>query len=203
MNKLKIAVLLSGSGRTLDNFHNKIKTGKLNCEIVAVGSSSKKALGVKKAENYGYPVLAVEEKNHKILSDKLNSFILQFNPDLICLAGYMKLYSIPKGFEGKVLNIHPALIPAFCGKGFYGMHVHKAVIKAGVKVTGCTVHIVSDKYDEGPILLQKCVPVFENDTENTVADRVFETECELYPKAINLFANNKIEIIENKIYIKG
>jgi phosphoribosylglycinamide formyltransferase-1 len=202
MSKLKIAVLLSGSGRTLDNFHKKIQSGELNCEIVAVGSSSANALGVAKAKKYGYPVMVANDQNHKVISNKLNNFILQFHPDLICLAGFMKLYTIPEGFEGKVLNIHPALIPAFCGKGFYGMKVHKAVIKAGVKVTGCTVHIVSEKYDEGPILLQKCVPVLENDTQETVAKRVFDMECELYPEAINLFANNKIKIIDNKTYIK-
>ena len=105
MGSLRIAVLLSGSGRTLDNFHNNIESGFLNCEIVAVGSSSTKALGVKKAEKYGYPVIAVDEKKHSKLSEKLNAFILEYSPDLICLAGFMKLYTVPKGFEGKVLNI--------------------------------------------------------------------------------------------------
>lgn len=203
MGKFKIAVLLSGSGRTLDNFNEKIGNGFLNCDIVAVGSSSTKALGVQKAEKYGYPVLAVDEKNHERLSEKLNNFILKFSPDLICLAGFMKLYTVPDGYEGKVLNIHPALIPSFCGKGFYGMKVHEAVLTAGVKITGCTVHMVSSKYDEGPIVLQKCVPVFQKDTPSDIASRVFEVECELYPEAIKLFIMDKIEIIDNKIYIKG
>jgi len=203
MGKLRVAVLLSGSGRTLDNFHRLISEKKLDCEIVAVGSSSLKALGVEKAKSYNYPVFASGEKNHKILSKQLNDFILNYKPDLICLAGFMKLYTVPDGFEGKVLNIHPALIPSFCGKGYYGMKVHEAVVKAGVKVTGCTVHIVSSKYDEGPIVLQECVKVFQNDTAGDVADKVFQRECKLYPEAINLFIEKRIEIIDNKINIKG
>lgn len=203
MAPLRIAVLLSGGGRTLENFHHRIAAGTLNCEIVAVASSSTKAGGVEKADRFGYPVFASDEKDHGKLSDAINGFILPKNPDLIVLAGFLKLYAIPDGFEEKVINIHPALVPAFCGHGFYGMRVHKAVLEAGVKVTGCTVHFVSPVYDDGPILLQRCVPVLSGDTPADVASRVFELECEVYPEALNLIAAGRVKINENRVFIEG
>ena len=201
--KIKIAVLLSGSGRTLDNFVKKIEEGKLKAEIVCVASSKTTALGLKKAIDYGIPAKGFDIKSHRELSEKINNFILQYKPGLIVLAGYLKLYSVPQGYEFKVINIHPALIPSFCGKGYYGMKVHKAVWESGVKVSGCTVHFVNNKYDEGLIIAQRCVPVFAKDTPEEVAHRVFEAECELYPEVINLFAEEKIEVKNNKVYIEG
>ncbi|BBB32947.1 phosphoribosylglycinamide formyltransferase 1 [Thermotomaculum hydrothermale] len=201
--RIKIAVLLSGTGRTLDNFVKKIEEGKLKAEIVCVASSKTTALGLKKAIDYGIPAKGFDIKNHRELSEAINKFILEFNPDLIVLAGFLKMYYIPQGYENRVINIHPALIPMFCGKGFYGMKVHKAVWESGVKVTGCTVHFVNDEYDKGLIIAQRCVPVFAKDTPESIANRVFEAECELYPYAINLFAENKIEIKNNKVYIEG
>ena len=203
MAPLRIAVLLSGGGRTLENFHHRIAAGTLNCEIVAVASSSTKAGGVEKARRFGYPIFASDEKDHGKLSAAINGFILAKKPDLIVLAGFLKLYAVPKGFEEKVINIHPALVPAFCGHGFYGMRVHKAVLEAGVKVTGCTVHFVSPVYDDGPILLQRCVPVLSGDTPKDVAGRVFELECEVYPEALNLIAAGRVKINENRVCIEG
>ena len=113
----------------------------------------------------------------------------------MCLAGYMKLLRpIPADFQGRVLNIHPALIPAFAGKGFYGQRVHEAALAAGVKVSGCTVHFVDDEYDHGPIVAQQAVPVLEEDTPESLAQRVFAAECELYPAAIRLFAEGRLRI---------
>ncbi len=201
--KIKIAVLLSGSGRTLDNFVKKIQEGKLKAEIVCVASSKTTVLGLKKAIDYGIPAKGFDIKDHKELSKEINNFILQFKPNLIVLAGFLKLYSVPQGYEFKVINIHPALIPSFCGKGFYGMKVHKAVWESGVKVSGCTVHFVNHKYDEGLIIAQKCVPVFAKDTPEDIASRVFEAECKLYPEVINLFAEGKIKIKNKKVYIEG
>ena len=115
--------------------------------------------------------------------------------ELVCLAGYMKLLRpIPADFQGRVLNIHPALIPAFAGKGFYGQRVHEAALAAGVKVSGCTVHFVDDEYDHGPIVAQQAVPVLEEDTPESLAQRVFAAECELYPAAIRLFAEGRLRI---------
>lgn len=200
--RLKLAVLLSGTGRTLDNFHREIEAGRLQAEVVAVAASSSKAKGVEKAKGYGYPVFAADERDHRELSRRINEFILPFQPDVIVLAGFLKLYSIPEGFEGRVLNIHPALVPAFCGKGFYGMKVHRAVVDSGVKVTGCTVHFVSPIYDEGPIFLQECVPVRAGDTPEDVAARVFELECRLYPKALNLLAEGRVKLTGNQVWIE-
>ncbi len=200
--RLKLAVLLSGTGRTLDNFHREIQAGRLQADIVAVAASSSRTKGVEKAMKYGYPVFAVDERDYRELSRKINEFILQFEPDIIVLAGFLRLYLIPEGFEGRVLNIHPALVPAFCGKGFYGMRVHREVVESGVKVTGCTVHFVSPAYDEGPIFLQECVPVFFDDSPEDVAARVFEAECRLYPKALNLLAEGRVKLVGNRVWIE-
>ncbi|NOY23165.1 MAG: phosphoribosylglycinamide formyltransferase [Acidobacteria bacterium] len=199
---MKVAVLLSGTGRTLDNFHREIEAGRLNVEIVAIAASSSEAVGVEKARHYGYPVFASDERSHRELSRQINEFILPYQPDVIVLAGFMKLYFMPENYEGWVLNIHPALVPAFCGKGFYGMKVHRAVVDSGVKVTGCTVHFVSPVYDEGPIFLQECVPVSAGDSPEDVAARVFELECRLYPKALSLLAAGRVKLSGNKVWIE-
>ena len=201
--RLKIAVLLSGTGRTLDNFVEKIKSGLLKADIVCVASSSTSALGLTKAEKYGIPAKGFDIKNHEELSRAINGFILKYNPDLIVLAGYLKKYHVPEKYRFKVINIHPALIPSFSGKGFYGMKVHKAVWESGVKVSGCTVHFVNENYDEGLIIAQKCVKILPHYTPEDIASEVFKAECVLYPEVINYFAENRIEIKNNKVYIKG
>jgi len=203
MSRMRIAVLLSGGGRTLDNFHRRIQAGTLACEIVAVAASSTRAGGVEKARAYGYPVFASDEKDHRELSRQINAFILPHRPDLIVLAGFLKLYDIPAGYEERVVNIHPALVPAFCDRGYYGMRVHRAVVEKGVKVTGCTVHFVNPAYDEGPIILQRCVPVFGTDTPEAVADRVFAAECEAYPEALNLIAAGRVKLKGHNVIIEG
>ncbi len=175
-----MAVLLSGSGRTLDNFHDRIAAGSLNAEIKVVISNVADALGLRKAEKYGYPAFHARGNN------AVNSILQDYDINLICLAGYLKLYAPPDHLGKQVLNIHPSLIPSFCGDGFYGHHVHEAVKARGVKVTGCTVHFANEVYDEGPIVVQKCVPVRDDDTPDDIADRVFAMECEAFPEAINL-----------------
>ncbi len=202
-NIIKIAVLLSGTGRTLDNFVKKIKNGTLKAEIVCVASNKINCLGLEKAKKYGIPAKGFDIKDNERLNKEINNFILQFNPDLIVLAGYLKKYNVPEDYRFRVINIHPALIPSFCGKGYYGIKVHKAVWESGVKVTGCTVHFVNENYDEGLIIAQRCVPVYAKDTPKDIANRVFEEECNLYPEIINLFADNLIEVRDNKVYIKG
>jgi formyltetrahydrofolate-dependent phosphoribosylglycinamide formyltransferase len=121
--------------------------------------------------------------------------------ELVCNAGFLQLLQVPADFQGRVINIHPALIPAFCGKGFYGHHVHEAVLQSGVKLSGCTVHFVDNEYDHGPIILQRAVPVLDNDTPDNLATRVFEQECEAYPQAIQWFAEGRLRIEGRKVRI--
>lgn len=176
----KMAVLLSGSGRTLDNFHERIQKGTLHAEIAVVVSNQEKALGLEKAKRYGYPAFFAQD------NDLINHILADYPIDLIVLAGYLKLYTPPPALERAVLNIHPALIPSFCGAGFYGHHVHEAVKAKGCTVSGCTVHFANESYDQGPIVLQRCVNLIDSDTPDDIAARVFAAECETYPEAINL-----------------
>jgi len=188
-----MAVLLSGSGRTLDNFHERIKAGALDAEIQVVVSNVADALGLEKARRYGYPAL------HAVGNPAVNEIIGRYDIDLIALAGYLKLYEPPKHLQRAVLNIHPSLIPSFCGAGFYGHYVHEAVKARGCKVSGCTVHFANEVYDEGPIVVQKCVPVNDTDTPDDIADRVFAAECEAFPEAVNLVAEKGIDYFWNRV----
>ena len=177
---LKIAVLLSGSGRTLDNFHERIQAGSLHAGIQVVISNVRDALGLQKAENYGYPAF------HAVGNEGINTILQDFSIDIICLAGFLKLYETPPKLDRSVVNIHPSLIPAFCGDGFYGSRVHRAVKARGCLVSGCTVHFASEVYDEGPIIVQKCVQLSYDDTVESIAGKVFGAECEAFPEALNL-----------------
>jgi len=177
---VKIAVLLSGSGRTLDNFHKSIADGTMRGSIEVVVSNVKDALGLSKAQRYGYPAF------HAVTNEETNAILAKYDIDLICLAGYLKLYTPPPELRRSELNIHPSLIPAFAGEGYYGMRVHRAVHQRGLKVSGCTVHFANEVYDEGPIVVQKCVPLAEGDTPEDIAAKVFAAECVAYPEAINL-----------------
>ncbi len=176
---MKLAVLLSGSGRTLDNFHERIKAGTMAGSIEVVISNQADALGLTKAKNYGYPAF------HAVGNEATNKVLADYDVDLVLLAGYLKLYEPPEHLRRSVLNIHPSLIPAFCGAGMYGMRVHRAVKERGVKVSGCTVHFANEIYDEGPIIVQKSVPLADGDTPDDIAAKVFAAECEAYPEAIN------------------
>jgi phosphoribosylglycinamide formyltransferase-1 len=189
----KMAVLLSGSGRTLDNFHERIRNGSLNAEIKVVISNVEGVLGLQKAEKYGYPNF------HAVGNRAINAVLNDYDVNLICLAGYLKLYEPPPELERHVLNIHPALIPAFCGDGFYGMRVHRAVKAKGVMVSGCTVHFADSNYDEGPIVVQKCVPLEYDDTPEGIATKVFDMECIAFPEAINLVDEKGINFFWRRI----
>ena len=189
----KMAVLLSGSGRTLDNFHERIQDGSLNAEIKVVISNVKDVLGLQKAEKYGYP------NYHAVGNGAINEILKDYDVNLICLAGYLKLYEPPPELQRNVLNIHPALIPSFCGDGFYGMRVHRAVKAKGVMVSGCTVHFADNRYDEGPIVLQKCVPLAYDDTPEEIAAKVFAVECSAFPEAINLVDDKGIDFFWRRV----
>ncbi len=176
---LKMAVLLSGSGRTLDNFHEHIEDGRLNAKIEVVISNVQGVLGLEKATNYGYPAF------HGADDTAINEIISDYDVDIVCLAGYLKLYMPPVHLEKRVINIHPSLIPSFCGDGYYGHHVHSDVKKRGCTVTGCTVHFANENYDEGPIILQRAVDIEYEDDVDTIAAKVFEEECKTFPEALN------------------
>lgn len=184
---MKMAVLLSGSGRTLDNFHERLAEGSMLGTIEVVVANVAGVLGLKKAEKYGYPAFYGKD------NEETNRIISDYDVDLVLLAGYLKLYQPPPQLARSVLNIHPSLIPSFCGAGFYGMRVHRAVKERGVRVSGCTVHFANEIYDEGPIIVQKCVPVAKSDSADDIAARVFAAECEAFPEAINLVVENGID----------
>lgn len=201
---LNLAVLISGSGTTLQNLIDKIDDKTLNARIRIVISSSPDAYGIKRAEQNNIPVAIVQHKgyyNSEIFSNTIIKEIEKYPVDLIILAGFLHLFKIPDKYAGKAMNIHPGLIPAFCGKGYYGHHVHKAVIESGVKVSGCTVHFVDNEYDCGPIIIQRVVQVHEDDSPETLAQRVFKEECIAYTEAINLFAEGRLKIEGRKVMI--
>lgn len=190
---LKMAVLLSGSGRTLDNFHERIEAGTLSAKIQVVISNVAGVLGLEKAEKYGYPAFYVKD------NDGVNDILKNYSVDVIALAGYLKLYSPPPQFARSVINIHPSLIPSFCGDGMYGHHVHEAVKQRGCTVSGCTVHFANERYDEGPIILQKCVDLDYDDDEDSIASKVFAIECEAFPEAINRVDEKGIDFFWKRV----
>ncbi len=200
---LKLAVLLSGGGRSLDNLIQYIRDGRLSAKIELVLSSSDKAGGVKIAANNGIPtrIITKKDKSTPEFSAAVTAELDKVRPDLICLAGFMCFYTIPDQYEGKVMNIHPALLPSFGGKGMYGHFVHEAVLAAGCKVSGCTVHFADNVYDHGPIIVQRTVPVLEGDTPDTLAARVFEQEKIAYPEAITLFAQGRLQIEGKRVRV--
>lgn len=193
---LRLAVLLSGSGRTLQNFLDLRDRGDLPVDVVLVVGSRPDAYGLERARRAGLPWLvtrrrdfAADAEGQARFADVVFGACRQARADLVVLAGWLCLLRpIPADFRGRVVNIHPALLPAFGGQGFYGDRVHEAVLAAGVSETGCTVHLVDDEYDHGEVLLQRRVPVRPGDDVHALADRVFAAECEAYPEVIRRLA---------------
>lgn len=192
---MNLAVLISGSGRTMVNLAQAIARGELDARIALVIASRPDATGIEKARSLGLPLRIVSRKEHTSVeefSDAVWSQVRSANVDLVCLAGFLSLLRIPRDFEGRVINIHPALLPRYGGKGMYGHHVHEAVLAAGEKESGCTVHVCDNEYDRGEILIQRRCPVLAGDTPDTLAARVFEQECVAYPEAIRLFKDRNL-----------
>lgn len=203
-NKLRLAVLISGGGRTLQNFIDVLKMGRINASIRAVISSSPDAYGLKRAAGCGVETHVVDRAGFGDTDEFSRAVIGKLDScgiDLVLMAGFFHFLNIPDRYAGKVMNIHPSLIPSFCGQGFYGHHVHKAVIDYGAKISGCTVHFVDNRYDNGPVILQRSVLVMDDDTPETLAARVFVAECDTYPEAVRLFAEGQIEIVGRKVNI--
>ena len=192
-DKVRMAVLLSGSGRTLENFLAKIATDSLPLEIVAVVSSRGDVGGVAVAEKAGLPCGVFRRRDYPTVNAHnaaLNAWLEPFAPEMVVLAGYLCFYVPRDGFEGPVVNIHPALLPKYGGQGYYGDRVHRAVLAARDKESGCTVHLVDDQYDTGAILGQRRVPVLPDDDIHSLAARVFAAECELYPAVLSALARD-------------
>ena len=201
--RLRVAVLLSGSGTSLENLFEHIDAG-LPAEVVCVLSSKKQAFGLERARKRGIPAIAVPRKDYpdvESFNDALHEALAPFEPDLVCLLGFLSPFELRGRYAGRTLNVHPALIPAFSGRGFYGHHVHEAVLEKGVKLTGATVHFASDDYDEVPILLQDTVAVRDDDTPDSLAERVQALERRLVPEAIRLIAEGRVSIVDGRTRI--
>ncbi|WP_347274692.1 phosphoribosylglycinamide formyltransferase [Candidatus Kuenenia sp.] len=201
---ISIAVLISGNGKTLQNFIDCIKSGSLPAKIQIVISSNPDAKGLERAKINGIPTAVVSRSSYKDVdsfSEAITKKLKEYPVELITLAGFMHLYKIPDTYSGRVMNVHPGLIPAFCGHGYYGHKVHEAVIRYGAKVSGCTVHFADNVYDNGPIIIQRTTPVFVDDTPDTLAERVFKEECTAYPEAIRLFAEGRLKREGRRIII--
>ena len=206
---LKTAVLLSGGGSTLANLLECRRLDGLPIDIELVISSRPNAGGLRIAADAGIrtavvnsrdfvsPGRTAEEINHwGDMSREVDKLLIPGEYDLVLMAGYLSRYVIPDELYGRVLNIHPSLIPMFCGDGMYGLKVHHAVVQSGVKITGCTVHFANNKYDAGPIILQRACPVYCHDLPKDVQARVFKEECKAYPAAIRLFVDERIHLDE-------
>jgi len=205
---LRVGVLISGGGTNLQAILDAIESGSLkNTEIVTVVSNRKKAYGLERAKQYGidyHCIRPMDFESRDAFNQAMIHYFSEKKVDLIVLAGYLVVLgeSFIKAFQNKILNIHPALIPAFSGDGFYGLKVHEAVLERGVKITGATVHFVDEGTDTGPIVLQKAVPVLQGDTPQLLQQRVMEqAEWLILPEAIGLIAENRIKIINGHVKI--
>ncbi|MER3415131.1 MAG: phosphoribosylglycinamide formyltransferase [Gemmataceae bacterium] len=201
---VRLAVLISGSGTTLQNLIDRIGAGQLPARIVQVISSRADAYGLERARNAGLAHTILRPRDYPDVdsySQAVFSSCRSARADLVCLAGFLHLVRIPPDFQWRVMNIHPALLPAFGGKGYYGHRVHRAVLDYGCKVSGCTVHFADNEYDHGPIIIQRAVPVLEDDTPETLAARVFKEECEAYLEAIRYYAQGRLLVEGRRVRI--
>jgi formyltetrahydrofolate-dependent phosphoribosylglycinamide formyltransferase len=202
---LKLVVLVSGSGTTLQNLVDQISTGTLYAQIPLVIGSRPELVGLQRGAKAGLRNVVVDRRSYadcSAFSRRVFDLCTDVGADLICLAGWLCLLDIPAEFEGRVMNIHPALLPSFGGRGMYGRKVHEAVLAHGCKLSGCTVHFVDNTYDTGPIILQRACPVLEHDTPEDLAHRVFEEEKIAYPQAIQLFQQGRLKVEGRRVKIK-
>ena len=201
---LRIVVLISGGGTTLRNLTRRMDAGRLHVEIPLVISSSPDARGTRFAGDAGIPSEVIQRKAFASQDDFSRAIFdrcRQVEADLVVMGGFLKRITIPEDFENRVINIHPALIPSFCGDAMYGHRVHEAVLDYGVKLTGCTVHFADNQYDHGPVILQKAVPVLDDDTPESLAARVFDAECAAYPEALQLIADGRVTVEGRRVRI--
>jgi phosphoribosylglycinamide formyltransferase-1 len=202
--QLRLGILLSGGGRTLENILDRIRSGELAAEVAVVIASRPKIRGIEVGHAAGAATHLIMRKEYpsvEAYSDAMVRLLDDARVDLVCLAGFLSYWIVPQRYLGRVMNIHPALLPAFGGKGMYGHHVHEAVLARGCKVSGCTVHFVDNEYDAGPIILQRAAPVYAEDTADDLAARVFVEECIAYPEAIRLFAEGRLKVNGRRVII--
>jgi phosphoribosylglycinamide formyltransferase-1 len=196
---LNLGVLASGRGSNFSAILKSIKKHELDAKINVLISNRKNAGALDIANQNQIPAVFISQKKFKDpvqFDEQIRKTLKKYNANFVVLAGYMRLLTkdLVKQFQNRILNIHPALLPSFGGKGMYGHHVHEAVVKRGCKVSGVTVHLVDEMYDHGPIIKQKCVPVFEGDTPESLAARVLKQEHKIYAEALQLFAENRIKV---------
>ncbi|MCI0493941.1 phosphoribosylglycinamide formyltransferase [candidate division KSB1 bacterium] len=207
MALLRLAVLASGKGSNFEAILQSINSGKLKATIQVVISNKASAGALEIARNYNIPAVHISAKEfpeQEQFDEKLLAVVCEYQANFIVLAGYLKMLSpeIIRAFKNRILNIHPALLPSFGGKGMYGHHVHQAVLDYGCKVTGVTVHLVDEQYDTGVPVLQRCVPVLDDDDAESLAARVLKVEHQIFTEALQLFADDRIEIIGRSVKIK-
>lgn len=201
---LRVAVLLSGSGTSLENLFEHIERRGLPGRVTCVLSSKEDAFGLERARRRGVPALAVPRRRFADVAafqDALHAELARHEVDLVAMLGFLSLFELRGKYEGRAINTHPALIPAFSGHGFYGRRVHEAVLRSGVRVSGATVHFVDEVYDHGPIILQEAVPVLEGDTPDSLAARVQAVERRLVPRAIRLLAEGRLRIEGGRVRV--
>ena len=197
LKPFNISVMISGGGTTLKNLIDRYDCGQLNAQITQVISNKPDAGGLQYASDAGIDSHVVDHRDYdgvESFSKAIFDAVRLAGADLVVMGGFLRRVAIPEDFVNRVINIHPSLIPAFCGKGNYGRRVHRAVVDYGCRVSGCTVHFVDDHYDHGPIIAQSTVEVTPNDSAESLAGRVFEAECELYPRVINAIAAGKVRV---------
>ena len=206
----KIAVLVSGGGTNLQALIDAQERGELGCgKITLVIASKPGVYALERAKNHGIDAQVLARREYESIaaySKALTEALVAADVDLVVLAGFLTIIDeqVYNAFPNRILNVHPALIPSFCGKGYYGLHVHEAALEKGVKVSGATVHIVTPECDAGPIVLQKAVEVKDDDTPETLQKRIMEeAEWKILPAAVKLFCEDRITVKDNRVYLKG
>lgn len=206
---MKIAVLVSGGGTNFEAIVTRIKEGRIsNVEVAVVISNKQTAYALERAKNHGIEGICVDPKVYESQEEFGRAMVKELQKreiDLVVLAGYLVILpkELTSAYEHRIINIHPSLIPAFCGKGYYGLKVHEEVLKRGCKITGATVHFVDEGTDTGPIIMQRAVEVLDGDTPSVLQQRVMENaEWEILPQAIDWIANDRIEVVEGNVVVK-
>lgn len=204
MPKVNLGVLISGGGSNLQAILDEIEKGNINGEVSLVISDREGAYGIKRAENHGIKGIVIDRKNFDNRASFMKAIIDRLKEEkveLVILAGFLSILSkeFISQYKNKIINIHPSLIPAFCGEGYYGERVHRAALEYGVKVSGATVHFVDEGADTGPVILQEAVPVLDDDTVETLAARILKVEHRLLPEAVRLFCQGKLDINGRKV----
>jgi phosphoribosylglycinamide formyltransferase-1 len=208
--RTRLVVFVSGKGRgtTLQAILDASRQGRLPAEVVAVVSTTPGTPALDRARAAGVPAIELETRGvpeGDTLDQRFLETLAPFRPDLICLTGFMRKLGprFCEAYRWRIMNSHPALIPSFCGKGLYGHHVHEAVMTYGAKVSGCTIHFVNEEYDAGPIIVQQCVPVREDDTPDSLAARILPEEHKAYLQAIRWFAEGRLRVEGRRVRVSG